>query len=93
MGHNISEEKQHWAVLAGPLDRWRGWFLHMDCGSASCARGRRFSVADLLPHYPGVALEQAEAALRCAICKGPALKVKLTRQQRGKDEEAYWARR
>lgn len=89
----MSEEAQHRAVLAAPLDRWRGWMLHVDCGGAGCARGRHFAVADLLPHYPGVTLEGVVAAMRCTICKGAVNKAKLEHRQRGRDLEVYWVKR
>lgn len=93
MGHNVSEEKARRAALAAPLADWGDWLLHIDCGSPSCARGRHYAVSHLLPHYPGVSLAQAVAALKCTICRGPAVKVRLTRRKRGRDEEVHWVRR
>jgi len=91
VGHNVSEEKQRRTVMAAPLAEWRGWFLHMDCGGTACARGRHYGVSDILPHYRGVWLEAAVAALCCTICKGPALKVRLVRSPLGPGTR-WWCR-
>ncbi len=65
----------------------------VDCGGASCARERRFTVAELAPFYPGLSLGETVAKLRCAICKGGVSKVKLTLERRGKDTEVYRVKR
>jgi hypothetical protein len=65
--------------LALPLADWRGWELSIDCGAPSCARGRRYSVANLADFYGRIALGAAVQAMRCAVCKGRVARAALRR--------------
>lgn len=87
MGHNVSDRKRHDRILGSPLAGWTGWRLMVDCGSASCARGRTYSIEALAGFYPGATVAACCARLKCSLCGGGAALLELRRPRRGLADE------
>ncbi len=70
MAHNISDRKRRDQTLGSPLAGWAGWRLVVDCGGASCARGRAYEVAQLAGFYPRATVAACASRLKCSVCGG-----------------------